>query len=561
MPTDNVVDATSRFKGQGPEGERRPTPSALDRAVAELRSCARLQAADRPILASGLGRLAAQIMPNAPVKGAKMMFKLTGNGWESKWPKRRRLVRLPGEASDTTNDYGAFEGGGPAYLALADAAATIFTGNGTPGPRDYDKARREMLRGTSLMPQSTPLPASTMAARDLLSEWAERLCQRIGAETRLMELLTVLEHAPFETKRLDDAWGLVDGKLQCVTMDEGSIEAIRIEPAGQAALGASALWGSSDAVVRFCSTANDPNLGWANPRVRLGCLAGKVKIRTFVFPPTIANMLNEAEFNKQSDYFPEKLSEWFVKLGMDTTDKTQKYLKDWCEKSEEPYEWGGKKTFSKIPNIPWSKDTGFGWINFDYYRSTDVWLQIRRDDRCKVQVCITIDDLGDCPETEPCIPAFGKLWSLGAGDQKEIRIENGIVPLHFSGFDDGYFLLFWPEKSDSASSGGQIIGLIEHSIGEPFDDPLVGWLDDPEVAARLLTTDQWRFFPSITCPDGPVPCPTQCVAAALLRNLAGAPKELRVDDILITRANVIAQAGLAYHEALVDHYRSALLQP
>jgi hypothetical protein len=100
-----------------------------------------------------------------------------------------------------------------------------------------------------------------------------------------------------------------------------------------------------------------------------------------------------------------------------------------------------------------------------------------------------------------------------------------------------------------------------YSSGEPFEEFVLGWLGDPEIEALLLTADRWQFYPEISCPAAPVPCAARSVAGAVLRNLAGAPKELRLDNILIEQANAIAKAGLAYHEALVDHYRNAVAVP
>lgn len=564
MPTDNIIDAAARFAARMPEGERRPAPSSLDRAVDQLRSSARLPQADRPILACGLGRLAAQISPDAPLEGVKTMFKHTGNGWEAKWPKRRRLVRLPTEPADQTYEYGAFEGGGPAYLVLADAAAAILAGSKTATQRDLDRARREILRGTTLLPEATPLAASALAARDLLADWAATLCSRIQTETRLPELLDVLQAAPFTTEILGDIWARSDGEYRVLETESSVIEKVRAEPAGEAALGATMIarprW-KEGTNLKFTSDISHRGLDWTQPTLRIGRLAGKATEPTFIFPPDIAVFMHSSFFKEDDYVLPPAVKEWFISIGMGSNSKMiREEIAKIEDKPVEPTTFENI-ILGKLPSVPWSQKTGYGWRNLDYFRSADVWLEVAHGST-GMEFSMHVSGHSNFPELAPFVPAFGPNTQENIRSCFASRQGWLFEGQYFSGLDDEYMTLHWPEADQFGENSGSIIGLIDnYSSGEPFEDSVHGWLESPEISSLLLTSDRWQFFPEIVCPAAPVPCAAKSIAAAIFQNLAGAPKEFRLDNIIIEQANAIAQSGLAYYEALVDHYRNAVKAP
>lgn len=557
MPIDNVVVAASRFTVRAAEGDRKLVLSSLDRAVEQLRSAARAPQADRPVLASGLGRLAALISPDAPLRGVKQMFMKTGNGWEAKWPKRRRLVRLPTESADQTYEHGAFEGAGPAYLALADAAAAILAGNRAATQREIDRARREILRGTTLLPEATPLAASAFAARDLLKDWATSLCSRIQTGTRLPELVEVLDAAPFTTEVVGDVWGTIDQQYRIVKSKDSVIESVRAEPAGEAALGATTIarprW-KEGTTLRFSSDVSDAGQEWTQPTVRIGRLAGKVAVPTFIFPRDIANWLHASFFAVEDYVLPRIVKEWFTSVGMGFDPAI---VKDLIEQIGDKVV-DSTTFFGDLPATAWSQKAGYGWKNLDYFRVADVWVELINS-RAGIEFSMYVSGHGHFPEVAPFVPAFGAKMEETIKNFCSNRETNRFEAQYFSGLDDNYMMLHWPEADWYGENSGAIIGLIEnYSSGEPFEDSVFGWLDSPEIESLLLNADRWQFFPEIVCPAAPVPCAPKSVAGAMLRNLAGAPKDLRLDNILIAQANAIAQAGLAYHEALVDHYRNAV---
>lgn len=548
MPVDNVVDATARFEARVPEEERKPT--ILDRTVEELASLARVPPEIRPTLASGLGRLAAQISPTAPLKGAKMMFEQAFKGWQEKWPKRRRLIRLPEELADQAHDYGAYVGGGPPYLALAKAAAFLLAGKRPPKPREIENAYREMLRGTKYLPEGAPLTASIFAARDLLGDWATGLCSRIQTETRLPELIKVLQVWPLTTEILDD------------------VESVRAEPAGEAALGATTIRGFHEKESvnrRFVQTTEDDGLRWAEPSIRIGRLAGKVTVPTFILPPEISDCLRSSRFDVNEDMLPNKVRDWFLSVDPETKDKRKIKKSSDFDKNVSNVIFLDNICYSNLPDKEWSEGDGYGWRDLEFFRSSDVYLTVKNTNST-FEIVMIFTGEGEWG-TQPHIPVFdagrdllfGVDPDLAAGQYFSNRGGYDFQAFAIAGLNHRYEALHWPEETEYGENCGNLIGLIcPYRNSEIFEEFVKGWLDNPEISALLLTADRWRFFPEIACPAAPVPCATQSVAAALFRNLAGAPIEMRLDNILIEQANSIAKAGLAYHEAVVDHYRNSL---
>jgi hypothetical protein len=301
---------------------------------------------------------------------------------------------------------------------------------------------------------------------------------------------------------------------------------------------------------------------WTQPTVRIGRLAGKVTVPTFILPPAIAALLHASSFKEYGYMLPTEASNWFMSIGCkgQPADEWRK------ERAENNDRWSHlvipDKIFgAKLPAVAWSRETGYGWRDLEYFRSSDVWVELIHGST-GFEFAMQFSGHGDFPEVAPFVPAFGANTEQTIRSCFSSRQGWDFEAAYFSGLDDQYMTLHWPESKEFGENSGAIIGLMDnYSSGEPFEEFVLGWLGDPEIEALLLTADRWQFYPEISCPAAPVPCAARSVAGAVLRNLAGAPKELRLDNILIEQANAIAKAGLAYHEALVDHYRNAVAVP
>ena len=119
-----------------------------------------------------------------------------------------------------------------------------------------------------------------------------------------------------------------------------------------------------------------------------------------------------------------------------------------------------------------------------------------------------------------------------------------------------------PTYSERYTPGGTLpygaaSGLVE-ATSEDLPD-VSGWLDDAgnaELQELLFGRPPGvRFLPEIKL-AGSVPVPVEhgTVAAALLANLS-VDEEDRVSERLLAGARARADAGLAYHEAVVTHHR------
>lgn len=115
--TDNIIHLPLRHNVR--LGEPRQTLSE------QLRATARLRKSDRPTMASNLGKMAARFNGGNPIDALKSIFEIAWPGDSTKWAKRKRLVRMPGEEMGDPEDYGSYEASGAPYLLLAHAIARL----------------------------------------------------------------------------------------------------------------------------------------------------------------------------------------------------------------------------------------------------------------------------------------------------------------------------------------------------------------------------------------------------------------------------------------------------
>lgn len=93
-------------------------------------------------------------------------------------------------------------------------------------------------------------------------------------------------------------------------------------------------------------------------------------------------------------------------------------------------------------------------------------------------------------------------------------------------------------------------------------DGIAGWLDDAdnvEMWSSLLGGDRnVRFIPqNPRVSQVSVPCRTDSIAAFLIRN-AGGDHADRLETLIQGQATTIAEAGLFYHQALLEYHHSII---
>ena len=86
----------------------------------------------------------------------------------------------------------------------------------------------------------------------------------------------------------------------------------------------------------------------------------------------------------------------------------------------------------------------------------------------------------------------------------------------------------------------------------------VGWSGEPQGASLLFSGNN-RFIPILpTCEPVAGPLRSGSIGAGLLHNALTAPNSQKVSTLLIEKARLTADAGLRFHEAMIDQYREAL---
>lgn len=99
---------------------------ALEHLLKEIGKTTRLNKGVPRAFAVNLGMLAAKLDPNTPSAGARRMFeKAFGDDCERIWPRRKRLVRLPGEKAEDSDRASDYESAGGRFEQLLKAFAEL----------------------------------------------------------------------------------------------------------------------------------------------------------------------------------------------------------------------------------------------------------------------------------------------------------------------------------------------------------------------------------------------------------------------------------------------------
>ena len=95
-------------------------PSQLDLIIEGLKMKSRLSAKDKRRFAMNLGKLAARVNPDKPLRGAQQIIKRSKQ--EGIEEKRKRYFRFPNEDAPDTNRGGEYASNPATFVALAEAA-------------------------------------------------------------------------------------------------------------------------------------------------------------------------------------------------------------------------------------------------------------------------------------------------------------------------------------------------------------------------------------------------------------------------------------------------------
>lgn len=550
----NVVDATERF---GQRARERPVPL---KPIDILKGTKTVPIADRPILATHLGKLAAQIDPARPRSPAKRWFDLAWQG--DRWEKRKRYICFPGESPTDFRSEGAYVAKGTDWAALIEQAAIMqCPGEGDTVERERHRVHRNLLRGTSYLPEPEAGPLEEIDAQGLIVEWTRKIAARIEENTLLERLWEALKATPFDVmsyRREPSEYSGYEGD----DYSHGPLGAV-----AERAMEISRFRYSDDpndlyrfepikfqreedwTYAKFGSSRGE--LDWAYPTLRLGLRGHSRRGRIFAVPNDFMLDLpplyheDDEEYLKSPD---DRVMDWLIAKGLMTG---------------KPYE--------KLPAIEFDVEKGYGWTNFSYELVESVWLDVRPkpDGSPGLWVRSWLSDLS-------------RLYPLDSGiDTLALEASSlpgplDFLPMHIDSndrYDSPYEFLGWPDdarwgspsRRDMFKIGGKLpprarTGLIEIEWEEiPGVDGWVDDIDNIEVQNLLFRNPiRVRFCPSVATDDlMPPPCRSGTIAATLITNAACEIQE-RIGSLLQTQAAALASAGLAFHGSIVGYHKGVI---
>ncbi len=513
-------------------GVRRDVHSEL---MIRLSKSRRLQAGDKPIFARNLGSLAARVSPNDPLEGARLIVNQAGH--ESLWPtKRKKYFRLPNEDAPSAGKSGEYASNPAQFRKLAEAAGELLCTSAKPDKVEASRqaCTKTLVRGSSFMPIYVPADATTQSAADLLDEYALAVGSAVENRTRIVELWEILQHTPIGLE---------------IFSDETVVEA-EPSPYGEVSNFPRSLLQPLFAP-HITHGRLSPSRGyhcWAEPLLKIGSLAHERAIRIFCIPPEKQSLFPPSLWSHRR-LTPEAI-EWMVTVGF------------------------APENASFPPLEMSSTDCGWKEAKAALLQDVSVGFEYSDDERLGLELRLS----GNWPFALEVGSGAGALLIEKAGLAADPKMTQ-----HFTCEVGEYFpvdVIFSAPFDPTNPSDVHAIGLLpdgwQYDTGEYEEvkefawikeremqelnehDCVQGWTDD-EYIAKFLLDDAGVFIPALPNED-PVGgiLPAGSIGAALLQNAKVAQGASRISQLLIDRAALIADTGLAFYEAMVEEYRSAI---
>lgn len=536
---DNVIDAKARW-GQKRQGERRP--ALIDR----VRQTTRVKRDDAIMIGRRLGEIAEQLSPERPLDVARQWFDELWNG--ERWQKRKRYILLTAEPDpdivlSTGSDWAAL---------IERAAASRFPDSGMIAEKERERVYRDILRGTSFLPEASVAPLRSETARTLLSALAKKICDMIGERTELERLWQAVQEVPFEIHSFWSEPPTCEGE-DCVDPQISTwLEPMRFigDAYSKGPLGAVALRAGAVSAIRSSHHSNyrfEPlnedgrydHSNWQFPIVNLGLVGHRHEVRLFVIPHDFVDDLEGARerIDAHETYHEEVVHDWLIAKGIIAKDE-----------------------FARLPEIEFCPTRGYGWKPFVFDEPRNVWLEVRPKPDGSLGIWFE-SPWADVPS---CYPRVGDFDALKIEAEKQTDDVFTFLAIGIEG-DSRYEYMRWPDYSPEFMNGenlppGAVGGLLEYPFEERPD--VAGWIDDfdnAELQDFIFRSDpSFRFCASIDVDDGvPPPCKPGTIAAAIFSN-AGCERAGRLITRLLEQAQLIAENGLAFHEAILAANRSRI---
>jgi hypothetical protein len=554
----NVIDSAERFRRNARQSAPR---SVIEKVTARS---PRVSSEDRLMISRKLGELAAQLDPEHPDRPAKRWF----SKWDGdRWNKRKKFIQFPGEKSRDPSLPGQIAANSGDWTGLINAAAEdCHPGSGIVAERDRERLRRQILRGTTYLPEVDRPNEADFGAQDLLQRLADKICTHLRSIPGLTQLWQALDATPFQINWAGNS-DFAGSKYDSDTLEAASrgaseiadlipwSENQRYDQDDKYRFGAESILSAEREGAWGIDIDGQDKVDWSFPRVRLGLIGIRRDARIFEIPNGFISLAAS-----DSDPSPDPAhaaSDWLCAKGI----------------------WGPDDL--SLPEVAYDAQTGFGWKPFSYDIVREVWLECRPKTNGEPGLWMTIsqgDELStrfypvlsnlDCLAVEAaCPPVMLRNLPFSPVEMGGLITDAGYLP-------SDYELLEWPASDpvfypdgDGSLLGVALSGLIERQdaddwLSEESIPDSAGWLDDldnHELQSLIFRNPRGaRFLPSIAVDEeAPLPCRAGTIAGALFANLVCLADE-RVASELASAAERISQAGLAFHNELLGHYHQLM---
>lgn len=526
----------------------------FDQLLERLASVKQLSIADQRISAINMGKLAALVNPKKPYDGAMQIIsasKLSGVK-----DKRKRFFRLPGEDAPFPCEPGAYNANPSNFVSLAKAAGRLMSNSRDRFLQEKEEKRAllALLLGTSYVPSYMPETLAERSVKGLLEEYALRLAEAIGARTRITELWEALETTP----------------IAVVSQD------VEEQPSEY---GTAAVWPPEllrPMFKRHVKSARfQPNSypqhgdSWSEPVLELGYLMATYKLHALKIPKDKEHLFPPVT----EDYWAEfeacasERNAWLEGIGFDVNEhrfrdgeigRDQICLDKVTVGFLHEVSLGIRRGVAnrielEISTWPTSKHS---ILDEDFIVSSDSGAKGSLESSFESYVCnagsaspVSIVPVNpvllEGEDLDELVHNYPKIYALNCFMLEDVSIRSkGSKFLFFSG---GLEEEYWADEDDF----DEYWTLKRHN----------GWLEDAISAKILLGANNLSFIPNLEDAEPEAGAARAgSIAASILKNAMSASPENRISQLLIDRVALTAEAGLNFHNALLEKSRSAISQ-
>ena len=535
--------------------------ATIDDTVDRFRR-AKLNAADQRTAAINLGKLAALLCPQKPRQGVGQI--ISESGLFSVKEKRKRFFRLPGEGAPISSKDGTYNADPASCVSLAKAAGRLLCGSRDKGLQEKEEkaALRILIQGTSFLPSYVPATQAEQSIKGLLEEYAVRLAEAIEQRTRITELWEALETTPVEIDVSDEpmppsSYGgdAIYPSQLLQPLYQGDIKHGQFEPARHV----------------FSDTR------WAEPTLALGYTLTTYNMFALKIPADKSHLFPFIKSTYENLVCSVEANEWLESIGFDVVEHCFRDELTGCHQAELDkvtvafiHEIGigirkGPQNKVEVEISSWRKNKGPAWDanneeferHADFFMSTSIsehWLLVSQGPILENFKNYVTDPDFECPiEKVTIIPQFED-DDPNDFDPTGRYSENCLLVKGFNRSPDNFKVLMfrdcfsadlWEDEDD-----------LEEYEAMKY---LHGWVDDPNCAKLLFGASNMAFLPIVSDAD-PIAgaAPVGSIAASILENARSAAPENRISQLLIDRVALTAEAGLRFHNALLETSRASL---